>query len=182
MEPATDQLIQTPVAVTEIQFEAEFFDYEAKYNSTTTQEITPARIDKETYNACMVLSVDIYKKLGCSGFFRADYILHEGELYLIEVNTVPGMSSASLLPQMFSYAKMPIHELLDEEIAELTNREQYSNYIRIQISNSNSMKTILTSTLILMSVILLAQTPGGINYQAVARDGAGILIKNKAIW
>ena len=100
-----------------------FFDYEAKYNSTTTQEITPARIDKETYNACMVLSVDIYKKLGCSGFFRADYILHEGELYLIEVNTVPGMSSASLLPQMFSYAKMPIHELLDEEIAELTNRE-----------------------------------------------------------
>jgi len=43
------------------------------------------------------------------------------------------------------------------------------------------MKTILTSTLILMSVILLAQTPGGINYQAVARDGAGILIKNKAI-
>ena len=41
------------------------------------------------------------------------------------------------------------------------------------------MKTILTSTLILMSVILLAQTPGGINYQAVARDGAGILIKNK---
>ena len=115
--------IVTPVAVTEIQFEAEFFDYEAKYNSTTTQEITPARIDKDTYNACMVLSVGIYKKLGCSGFFRADYILHEGELYLIEVNTVPGMSSASLLPQMFSYAKMPIHELLDEEIAELTNRE-----------------------------------------------------------
>ncbi len=109
----------TPVAVTEIQFEAEFFDYEAKYNSTTTQEITPARIDQTTYDKCMALSVDIYKKLGCSGFFRADYILHEGELYLIEVNTVPGMSSASLLPQMLSYAKMAVRELLDEEIAQL---------------------------------------------------------------
>lgn len=111
--------IPVPVAVTEIQFEAEFFDYEAKYNSSTTQEITPARIDKKTYDECMDLSVQIYKKLGCSGFFRADYILHEERLYLIEVNTVPGMSSASLLPQMLDYAGMDLSELLDEEIAAL---------------------------------------------------------------
>lgn len=108
--------IPTPVAVTEIQFEAEFFDYEAKYNSSTTQEITPARIDKATYDECMQLSVDIYKKLGCSGFFRADYILHNSKLYLIEVNTVPGMSAASLLPQMLDYAGMSLPELLNEEI------------------------------------------------------------------
>lgn len=111
--------LPTPVAVTEIQFEAEFFDYEAKYNSSTTQEITPARIDKETYDDCMKLSVEIYKKLGCEGFFRADYILHDGELYLIEVNTVPGMSAASLLPQMLNYANMSLPELLDEEIENL---------------------------------------------------------------
>jgi D-alanine-D-alanine ligase len=114
--------IPVPVAVTEIQFEAEFFDYEAKYNSTTTQEITPARIDKKTYDECMDLSVQIYKKLGCSGFFRADYILHEGKLYLIEVNTVPGMSEASLLPQMLDYAGMSLSELLDEEISDLIKK------------------------------------------------------------
>jgi len=114
--------IPVPVAVTEIQFEAEFFDYEAKYNSTTTQEITPARIDKKTYDECMDLSVQIYKKLGCSGFFRADYILHEKKLYLIEVNTVPGMSEASLLPQMLDYAGMSLSELLDEEISDLINK------------------------------------------------------------
>ncbi len=113
--------VPTPVAVTEIQFEAEFFDYEAKYNSNTTQEITPARIDKETFDECMRLSVDIYKKLGCNGFFRADYILHEGKLYLIEVNTVPGMSAVSLLPQMLDYAGMSLPELLDEEISGLLN-------------------------------------------------------------
>ena len=114
--------IPVPVAVTEIQFEAEFFDYEAKYNSTTTQEITPARIDKKTYDECMDLSVQIYKKLGCSGFFRADYILHEEKLYLIEVNTVPGMSEASLLPQMLDYAGMSLSELLDEEISDLIKK------------------------------------------------------------
>ncbi len=114
--------IPTAVAVTEIQFDAEFFDYEAKYNSSTTQEITPARIDQTTYDECMNLSVDIYKKLGCSGFFRADYILHEGELFLIEVNTVPGMSKASLLPQMLDYAGLKVNVLLDEEIAHLIDK------------------------------------------------------------
>ncbi|MCB0480514.1 MAG: D-alanine--D-alanine ligase [Flavobacteriales bacterium] len=106
----------TAVAVTEIVFESDFFDFNAKYLSKTTQEITPARIPKDVYDTAMQKSVEIYKLLGCRGFFRADYILQNGELFLIEVNTIPGMSAQSLMPQMLDYAGFPLSEVLDQEI------------------------------------------------------------------
>lgn len=107
------------LAVTEIVFESDFFDFEAKYNSSSTQEITPARISDEDYEKTMDLSKRIYQILGCKGFFRADYILKNGELYLIEVNTVPGMSSASLMPQQLKYANINVTELLQFQIDNL---------------------------------------------------------------
>ncbi|MGB0404429.1 MAG: D-alanine--D-alanine ligase [Salibacteraceae bacterium] len=109
----------TPLAVTEIEFESDFFDFEAKYNSSSTKEITPARISEEDYNKTMELSKRIYQILGCKGFFRADYILENGELFLIEVNTVPGMSSASLMPQQLEYANINVTELLQFQIDNL---------------------------------------------------------------
>lgn len=104
------------VAVTEIVFESDFFDFEAKYTSSSTQEITPARITKEEYAKTMESAVEIYTVLGCKGFFRADYILQDGELFLIEVNTVPGMSAKSLMPQMLAYAGIDLGEVLDQQI------------------------------------------------------------------
>lgn len=109
----------TSVAVTEIVFEADFFDYNAKYLSNQTQEITPARIDEKDYQAAMKLSEQIYKLLDCKGFFRADYILKDGELYLIEVNTVPGMSEKSLMPQMLEYLGLDLRQILEEQIDEM---------------------------------------------------------------
>ena len=67
----------------------------------------------------MLLSEKIYKILGCKGFFRADYILRDGELFLIEVNTVPGMSSKSLLPQQLDYAQVSLSEILDYQISKM---------------------------------------------------------------
>jgi|TARA_B110000240_G_scaffold196282_1_gene248064 D-alanine-D-alanine ligase len=107
------------LAVTEIVFENEFFDFDAKYDSAGTQEITPARISEADYEYTMLLSEKIYKILGCKGFFRADYILRDGELFLIEVNTVPGMSSKSLLPQQLDYAQVSLSEILDYQISKM---------------------------------------------------------------
>ena len=107
----------SPVAVTEIDFDAEFFDFDAKYLSASTREITPARISKTEYEDAMQKSVEIYKILGCKGFFRADYIINNGRMYLIEVNTVPGMSSKSLMPQQLEYAGIPLSEVLDQQLA-----------------------------------------------------------------
>ena len=113
----------TPLAVTEIVFASEFFDYEAKYNSAQTQEITPARIDESLYQECMKVSASIFERLNCKGFFRADFIIQEGEFYLIEVNTVPGMSKMSLMPQQIAHAGLSIADILDEQIAEMISGE-----------------------------------------------------------
>ncbi|HAS35774.1 MAG TPA: D-alanine--D-alanine ligase [Flavobacteriales bacterium] len=110
------------LAVTEIVVEKEFFDYEAKYHHKGTQEITPARISKEDYEACMRLTEQIYTWLDCQGIVRADYILNEKGIFLIEVNTTPGLSSASLVPQMAVYAGYTLEEFFSEEVELLLNR------------------------------------------------------------
>ncbi len=104
------------IAVTEIVCETEFFDYEAKYHDKRTQEITPARIDQVAYDDCMRTTERIYSILQCQGIIRADYILSGSELYLIEVNTTPGLSSASLIPQQVRYAGQTLESFFTEEV------------------------------------------------------------------
>lgn len=99
------------IAVTEIVTGNDFFDYEAKYHDHATQEITPARIPDHLYEECMYLSEFIYDKLDCQGMIRIDYILQEDQLYLIEVNTIPGLSAASLIPKQAEYAQISLKEL-----------------------------------------------------------------------
>jgi D-alanine-D-alanine ligase len=103
-----------PLAVTEVVFAGDFFDYDAKYTSAATQEITPARIDEVKYKECMDISVNIFKLLLCKGIFRADYILSNGIFYLIEVNTVPGMSARSFIPQQLEYKGISIGAVIDD--------------------------------------------------------------------
>jgi D-alanine-D-alanine ligase len=112
-----------PLAVTEIVFANDFFDFEAKYNDNATQEITPARISEIDYRNTQETSVRIFNLLGCNGFFRADYILAKNGLYLIEVNTVPGMSAKSLLPQQLDYANENLSEVLEEQIVTMCGED-----------------------------------------------------------
>jgi len=107
------------LAVTEIEYAGDFFDYEAKYSSVETQEITPARINEEDYQRCLEISERIYRLLNVKGFFRVDYILSEGKFYVIEVNTVPGMSEKSLLPQQIEYCQIDPTHMFTEEIERL---------------------------------------------------------------
>ena len=86
--------------ITEIISENEYFDYDAKYNRKS-KEITPADLDEEITNKIKVLTKEIYGILGMRGIVRMDYILIKNEApFLIEINSVPGMSKESIIPQM----------------------------------------------------------------------------------
>ena len=85
--------------ITEIATQKEFFDYKAKYEYDQTREITPAPIEPHLYEKCQRLSERIFKAFNCRGVVRIDYKMHEGEFYIIEINTVPGMTDKSLVPQ-----------------------------------------------------------------------------------
>lgn len=89
--------------VTEIISENEFFDYEAKYLGQS-KEITPAVINPEETRELQELSIRIFKLLRLNGFARAEYIYHHGKPHFMEINTCPGMSPASIVPQQLKAA------------------------------------------------------------------------------
>lgn len=97
--------------VIEIVSDNEFFDYEAKYNGHS-KEICPAVIPDSLKEIIQETSIKIYSHLGCSGLVRVDYIVSDKELYFLEVNTIPGMTSASLVPQMVRAAGMTMTDFL----------------------------------------------------------------------
>jgi len=84
--------------VTEIKSKNEFFDYEAKYLNKS-EEVTPADISSLLSERIQILSSKIYDRLNCQGIVRIDYIYSNDKLYFLEINTVPGMSEASIVPQ-----------------------------------------------------------------------------------
>ena len=97
--------------VIEIITENEFFDYEAKYNGHS-REVCPAQIPDSLRDQIQEVSVKIYEHLGCAGLVRVDYISSEEGLYFLEVNTIPGMTSASLVPQMVRASGMSMTDFL----------------------------------------------------------------------
>lgn len=97
---------------TEIVAHGDFFDFEAKYEGTS-DEITPARITDAQKQKVQSLTKKIFKLLGLKGITRIDYILIDNEYYLIEVNTTPGMSAASIVPQQMEAMGSSKKELFD---------------------------------------------------------------------
>ena len=97
--------------VIEIIPENEYFDYEAKYLGKS-REVCPAEIPEALRDEIQSVSKRIYTQLGCSGVVRVDYIASEDGLYFLEVNTIPGMTSASLVPQMVAAAGMRMTDFL----------------------------------------------------------------------
>lgn len=101
--------------VIEIVTDHEFFDYDAKYNGCS-EEICPARLSDGLTAQIQEASKKIYARLGCSGVVRVDYILSGEDLYFLEINTIPGMTSASLVPKMVKAAGMDMTDFLTEII------------------------------------------------------------------
>lgn len=90
----------------------DFFDYDAKYNGHC-KEICPAEISKELSDKVQEATRAIYHRLGCSGLVRIDYIAAEDGLYFLEVNIIPGMTSASIVPKMVKAAGMDMTDFLN---------------------------------------------------------------------
>ena len=102
--------------ITEVVTSNEFFDYDAKYNGQV-DEITPARIPNDVRDKVQALTLKIYDILGCKGIIRVDYILTEGwTINLLEVNTTPGMTATSFIPQQIRAAGLDIKEVLSDII------------------------------------------------------------------
>jgi|TARA_B110000459_G_scaffold44144_1_gene48730 D-alanine-D-alanine ligase len=101
--------------VTEIITENDFFDFDAKYKGESN-EITPADLPLELSNKIKAVTKEIFELLDLKGIARADYIIQDGAPYLIEINTVPGMSGASLIPQMAKCAGIALTDLLNDVI------------------------------------------------------------------
>ena len=98
--------------ITEIVTENEFFDYQAKYEGKS-QEITPARISKKLTIEVQKLTTDIYKAMELSGICRIDYIIMNEKPYIIEINTIPGFTEESIIPQQVKSANLKLSVIFE---------------------------------------------------------------------
>ena len=117
---AGDMDITMPIA--EVVPKNEFFDFEAKYDPTKSDEIIPARISPELTNRIKTLSSMMYDILRCEGIIRVDYIVREDEIFMLEVNTTPGMTSNSFVPKMVRAMGGTLREVLTKIIDNKLNR------------------------------------------------------------
>jgi D-alanine-D-alanine ligase len=106
--------------ITEILTKKEFFDYEAKYEGMS-DEVTPAVLPEDIARNVSETSLKFYKLLNCKGMVRFDYILNDKELFFLEVNTVPGLSELSIVPQQALKAGISLQELFSEAVMNALN-------------------------------------------------------------
>jgi D-alanine-D-alanine ligase len=104
--------------VTEIISMKEFFDYEAKYQPGMAKEVVPAEVPAAVSDKCRSISVSLYEKLNCRGVVRFDYIYTGKDFFFLEVNTVPGLTDASIVPKMAAAHGWTFTELVTRLIEE----------------------------------------------------------------
>ena len=100
------------LAVTDITTERNFYDYEAKYAMGGSEHVIPAKIDPSIYDACMDLALRAHRTLGCRGVTRTDFRYDGQRLVALELNTQPGMTSTSLVPEQAAYVGISFPELV----------------------------------------------------------------------
>ena len=109
--------------ITEIISKRDFFDYEAKYTEGLSDEITPAQISDEIKAKLNRMTLEAYRACRCRGIVRIDFIVtEEGEPYMIEINSIPGMSSGSIVPKQVREAGMTLGQLYDIVIEDSLKR------------------------------------------------------------
>lgn len=111
----------TVLPITEIVSENDFFDYEAKYLGKS-QEITPARISPEMTEKVSAVAKKAYEVLKMSGFSRSEFIIVNGEPHMLEMNTIPGLTTESLIPQQAKEAGIPLTDLFTNALELALNK------------------------------------------------------------
>jgi len=102
-----------PLPVIEILPKREFYDYTAKYTKGLTDFEVPAKIDSALSARLKEVAVKTFNALGCADFGRVDIIVRDGELFVLEINTIPGMTETSLLPKAAAAAGISFEEMID---------------------------------------------------------------------
>ncbi len=98
----------------EIRTSREFYDYAAKYEDPDTRLIAPANLDPERTHRIQEISLQAWRAIGAQGMVRADFLVGtDGQLWLGELNTIPGFTSASMYPRLFEVAGLPLTQLVD---------------------------------------------------------------------
>jgi len=105
-----------PFLPTEVVPNGEFFDFDSKYKIGGALEITPARLPEKKITECQQLAKRLYKLVGCHGIVRIDFILKENVLYFLEINTVPGMTETSFIPQQLNAMGMNLRTVVSQII------------------------------------------------------------------
>jgi D-alanine-D-alanine ligase len=109
--------------ITEIVSENDFFDFEAKYQGKS-KEITPARISSDVANEIAAITQRVYHLLNLNGLARIDFIIMNQKPYLIEANTVPGLSKESIIPQQAKVSGMSLSDLFNKSVEHMFNSNQ----------------------------------------------------------
>ena len=98
----------------ELKPKRKFYDYEAKYNSKAkTEHIIPVNLNENKYKKLMSLALKAHKLIGCSGVTRSDFKFFKGKFYLLEINTQPGMTNLSLVPEIALYKRISFIKLIE---------------------------------------------------------------------
>jgi D-alanine-D-alanine ligase len=110
----------TVLPITEVETSKEFFDFEAKYTPGVATETTPAALKEETRARVANIAAAVYQKMNCRGVVRIDFILSgdEGDFYFIEINTIPGQTATSFIPQQVAAMGMKLNDFYTKVIKE----------------------------------------------------------------
>ena len=97
----------------ELKPKRKFYDYQAKYNTNAkTQHIIPVDLDKNKLNEVLNIALKAHKKIGCRGVTRSDFKFYKNKFYLLEINTQPGMTKLSLVPEIATYKGISFYKLI----------------------------------------------------------------------
>ena len=103
-----------PLGAIELRPKRKFYDYKAKYSkSAKTQHIMPASISKKKYIEVLKIAKKAHKKIGCRGITRSDFRFYKNKFYLLEINTQPGMTALSLVPEIARFKKISFENLVE---------------------------------------------------------------------
>jgi D-alanine-D-alanine ligase len=98
----------------ELKPKRKFYDYQAKYNANAkTKHVIPVEINKKYLDKVMEIALKAHKAIGCKGATRSDFKFHNNKFYLLEINTQPGMTSLSLVPEIANYNKISFIQLIE---------------------------------------------------------------------
>jgi D-alanine-D-alanine ligase and related ATP-grasp enzymes len=98
----------------ELKPKRKFYDYQAKYNAKAkTQHLIPVDLPKDKLNKVLNIALKAHKVIGCSGVTRSDFKFNDGKFYLLEINTQPGMTKLSLVPEIAAYKGINFIQLIE---------------------------------------------------------------------